>query len=214
MTAVTDNHQNATDTSNRITSSNKAKQRSVHGKRHVQVCIKPFLDVIHNDVTVACKTTGFRPWRCVVPLLRYLKRKRFNVNAVLNRALLFYLKAEVDDDWLRDEARLALLLKEEQWLIRLNKVMLRSGAYLDLYADKVLRGSKARLDAKLGRKPLAALAPDEEPIFKRLIARREAVVKEIKEILGRRLPKDEYVLKDERLPSRRRGKNKLGKEVR
>ena len=43
----------------------------------------------------------------------------------------------------------------------LNKVMLRSDAYLDLYADKVLHGDKARLDAKLGRSPLDALAPDE-----------------------------------------------------
>ena len=108
------------------------------------------------------------------------------------------MKAEVDDDWLQDEARLCLLLREEQRLIRLNKVMLRSGAYLDLYADKVLLGGKARLDAKLGRRPLSALAPDEEPIFRRMVARREAVVGEIKEILARRLPKGEYVLKDER----------------
>lgn len=195
---MTPKQKHATDTSRRITSPNNRENSGVHEKKREQSRVQPFSDVIHSDVAIACKTSGFRPWRCVVPLLRYLRRKGFKVNAVLNRALLFYLKAEVDDDWLRDKARLGLLLKEEQRLMRLNRVMLRSGAYLDLYADKVLRGGKARLDAKLGRKPLAALAPEEEPIFKRMIARREAVVREIREILARRLPRPEYVLKEDR----------------
>lgn len=206
----------ATDTSNCITSQDKRGNGAIRRKKPVQTRVKPFSDVIRGDVAIACRVTGFRAWRSVEPLLRYLKRKRFNVNAVLNRALLFYLRAEVDEDWLRDEARLALLLKEEQRLIRLNRVMLRSGAYLDLYADKVLRGGKARLDAKLGRRPLAALAPDEEPIFRRMVARREAVVGEIREILARRLPEGEYVLKDERprrkSRSRRRAIRRKGGE--
>jgi hypothetical protein len=164
--------------------------------------------VQHDDVALASRSFGFRPWVSVLGLIGFLKRKGFSVNAVLNRALLFYLDAQADGDCLRDEARLVLLLREEERLIRWNRVLLRSGAYLDSYADKVLRGGESRLDAKLGRKPLAALAPDEEPIFKRMVARREAVVHEIKEILARRLPENEYVLRNERSRSRRRGRRK------
>lgn len=194
---------NATDTSKRSMSTKKRGKRTIRRKKRVQTSVSTFQSVLHDDVTVACRPFGFRPWRSVSPLVVYLRRKGFRVNAVLNRALLFYLNAEASDSGLRDEARLCLLLREEQRLIHLNRVMLRSGAYLDLYADKVLRGGKARLDAKLGRKPLAALAPREEPIFKRMIARREAVVKEIREILARRLPKPEYVLKEDRIVRRR-----------
>ena len=189
-------------TSNCNTSPDRRGEGAVSRKKPAQTRIQPFSDVLQGDVSVALRNFSFRPWRSVGPLVRYLRRKRSSVNAVLNRALLFYLRVEVGDDWLRDEARLVLLLKEEQRLIRLNRVMLRSGAYLDLYADKVLRGGRAREEAKLGRRPLAALAPDEEPVFRRMMARREAVVKEIREILARRLPRSEYVLKDER-PARR-----------
>ena len=196
---------NASATSKCITSASKRGKGADRRKKPVQTRVKPFSDVIHNDVAIASRVSSFRAWRSVVPLLRYLKRKRFNVNAVLNRALLFYLRVEVDDDWLRDEARLQLLLREERRLIQLNRVMLRSGAYLDLYADKVLKGGSRenREAAKLGRKPLGALAPNEVPVFRRMVARREAVVGEIKEILARRLPEAEYVLKEDR-PRRRR----------
>ena len=204
----------ATDTSTCSTSTNKPKRCRARGKEHVQTRVSTFQNVLQDDVAIAGKPFGFRPWKSVRPLVRFLRSKGFSVNAVLNKALLYFLDAEASDDWLRDEARLVLLLREEQQLIQLNKVMLRSGAYLDLYADKVLRGGRARLDAKLGRKPLGALAPDEEPIFKRMVARREAIVQEIREIMGRRLPEKEYVLKDERPVtkkswSRRRAKNKL-----
>jgi hypothetical protein len=116
---------------------------------------------------------------------------------VLNDALVFYFDAFGEGGGLRDDVRLAVLRKEEQQLVQLNKLMLRSGAYLDSYAVKVLRGGSYE-DAKLGRKPLAALAKDEEPIFRRMAARREAIVREILGILDKQLPKSEYVLKENR----------------
>lgn len=217
----------ATDTSARSTSPSNTEERgdsAVRRKKPVQMRVRPFQkdgNVLREDVASACRPFGFRPQKRVLPFLRAVRRLGLGVNCVLNDALVFYFDAFAKDSGLRNEARLAVLLKEEQRLVQLNRVMLRSGAYLDLYADKVLRGGKAREDAKLGRRPLAALSPNEEPIFKRMVARREAVVKEILEILDRWLPKAEYVLKEDRPAesrrksrSRRRDKNKSVNNVR
>ncbi len=204
--------EHATDTSARSTSpsnADKLGKRRVGEKKPVQLRVKPFQkreNVLHDDVAIACRPFAFRPQKRVLPFLRVARKMGLTRNSVLNDALVFYFDAFAEDSRLRDEARLAVLLKEEQRLIRLNRVMLRSGAYLDLYADKVLRGGGAREAARLGRRPLGALAPEEEPVFRRMIARREAVVEEIREILDRRLPEDEYVLKDERSVSRLRGR--------
>jgi len=154
--------------------------------------------VTPDDVATARKKMSFRPWVNNRGLVEFLRCKGFHLNDVLNRALAFYFNVNSSVDSVRDFARLSLLFAEEKRLVQLNKVMLRSGAYLDLYAEKVLRGGESRDDAKLGRKPLDALAPNETPIFKRMVARREAITKEIVEILGRLLPEEEYVLKDDR----------------
>jgi hypothetical protein len=135
-----------------------------------------------------------------------------NVNSVLNDALVLYFDAYAKSGVLRDDVCLASLIKEEHRLVQLNKVMLRSGAYLDSYASKVLKGGN-RDDAKLGRVPLAALSKDEPPIFKRVTARREAIIREILEILDRQLPKQQYVLKEDRpSKSRRRRRDKSAVE--
>ena len=88
---LTKKKKHATDKSKRITSKDKPKKASVHRKKPTQTSIRPFSNVIHDDVASACKVTGFCPWKSVVPFLRYLRRKRFNVNVVLNEALLYYL---------------------------------------------------------------------------------------------------------------------------
>ena len=154
--------------------------------------------VIPDDVATARRSFPFRPWVSNRGLVEFLRRKGFHLNEVLNSALCVYLGQDGQVDRLRDFARLSLLMAEEKMLVRYNKMMLRSGAYLDLYAQKVLKGGVSRDDAKLGRKPLDAYAPNETPIFKRNTARREAIIKESVEIMSRVLPEEEYVLKNER----------------
>jgi len=205
----------ATVTSTCSTSTSNDKKRvlgTIDEKKPIQLRVQAFQhveNVLRDDVAIACKPFGFRPRRSVLPFLRVVRKMRLNVNAVLNDALVFYFDAYAKDGDLRDDVRLAQLCKEEQRLIQLNKLMLRSGAYLDSYADKVLKGGD-REDAKLGRKPLAALSKDEEPIFRRMAARREAIVREILEILDRQLPEREYVLKDERPVKRLRSRCRDG----
>ncbi len=112
------------------------------------------------------------------------------------------------DKKLRLRAKLFRLLDEERELRQVHRVILRSGAFLDSYAEKLLRGGSVE-DAKFGRKPLAALNKEEVPVIKRLLARREAVVREICVIEEKLLPSEKYVLKSERrLRSRRRDKHK------
>jgi len=195
----------ATDTSTCSTlPSQKKKPNSdvAAEKKPIQLRIRGWQDienVLQNDVTVACRPFAFRPWKNVLPFLKVVRKLGLSANAVLNEALVFYFDAYAKDSRLRDSVRLAQLCGEEQRLVRLNKLMLRSGAYLDSYAEKVLKGGVRDLeDSKLGRKPLAALSKAEEPIFKRMVARREAIVREVLEILNRQLPSSEYVLKEER----------------
>ncbi len=218
--------EHATDTSTRSTSPSNADKRGkrrVGEKKPVQLRVKPFQkrgNVLHDDVAIACRPFAFRPQKRVLPFLRVARKMGLSRNSVLNDAVVYYFDAFAKDSKLRDDVRLAKLMKEEKQLIQFNRVMLRSGAYLDSYATKVLEGG-SREDAKLGRKPLGVLAPEEEPVFRRMIARREAVVKEIREILDRRLPEDEYVLKENRRArrekkskSRDKTKNRAGRKPR
>jgi len=209
---------NATDTSTCSTSPSpleEANSKRICGNKPIQTRVEIFQkaeNVLQNDVAIACKPFAFRPRRCVLAFLRVARKMGLSVNAVLNEALIFYFDAYVKDNALRDDVRLAQLCSEEQKLVRLNKLMLRSGAYLDSYAGKVLKGGD-RVDAKLGRAPLAALSKDEEPIFKRMVAKREAIVREIIEILSRQLPKEEYVLKENRRSQSRRHDKPKSEEV-
>lgn len=202
----TSNKTTATDTStcstSNISASEKKKRESASQREKKAAQLRLFAyrnieNVLQDDVTVAGRPFAFRPRKCVLPFLRVTRRLGLSVNGVLNEALVFYFNAQAKDGGLRDDVRLAQLCGEELKLVRLNKLMLRSGAYLDGYAEKVLKGGAEREDVKLGRKALAALAKDEEPIFKRMIAKREAIIREVLEILDRQLPKDEYVLKGE-----------------
>ena len=57
----------ATDTSTCITSPDKREKGAVHRKKPAQTRVKPFSDVIHDDVAIACKVSSFRPWRSIEP---------------------------------------------------------------------------------------------------------------------------------------------------
>jgi len=119
-----------------------------------------------------------------------------SLNRVLNEAFLLWLGERSEDEW-RLRVRLAGLLREEGDLRQVMRVVLRSGAFLDSYAAKLLEG-ESQEEARLGRVPLRALSRDEEPVVRRILSRREAVVKEICEIQSKLLPEEKYVLKSRR----------------
>jgi len=147
------------------------------------------------------KRVGFRfqPWVSVENLVLDLRRRvpGVSLNRVLNEGFLLWLGAKSEDE-LRLKSRLAQLLHEEHELMQSGRVVLRSGAFLDSYAAKLMEGNE-ELSARLGRQPLGALADKQEVnVVKRLLARREAVVQEILMIQDKLLPKEEYVLKSRR----------------
>ncbi|MEM2263426.1 MAG: hypothetical protein QW160_04310 [Candidatus Bathyarchaeia archaeon] len=82
---------------------------------------------------------------------------------------------------LRLRARLALLLRREAELRRVQNCMLRSGAYLGDYVRK-------RLGEPVGApKPLAALSGREAEVFRRIAGERERIAGEIASIMERLL---------------------------
>jgi hypothetical protein len=129
-------------------------------------------------------------------------KKGVSINQALNEALLYWAGG-LNDEQLRLKVAKSRLLAEERDLYQTHRVILRSGAFLDSYAAKLIEGDET-LSAKLGRQPLVAVASSKEAnVVKRLLARREAIVKQIVEVEDKRLPEEEYVLKEDR-PARRR----------
>jgi hypothetical protein len=74
-------------------------------------------------------------------------------------------------------------MREEARLRRIQNCMLRSGSYLPGYVRRVLREPGRSLghlpDAQ---RPLKALNPREERVFRRIAARREQIAREIAEV--------------------------------
>lgn len=190
----------ATATSTGNTKKEKAREGSKSEKGHVDTRITPF----QAGDTRRCssstrRTRTWRPWATVEPLVRWLERNGISINRALNEALLFWAGG-LNDEQLRLKVAKARLLAEERDLYQTHRVILRSGAFLDSYAAKLIEGDET-LSAKMGRQPLEAVAnPKEANVVKRLLARREAVVAEIVEVQNLLLPKEEYVLKGERKP--------------
>jgi len=74
-------------------------------------------------------------------------------------------------------------LREEAGLRRVSAAMLRSGSYLPGYVQKVLREPGRPLDHMMdSQRPLKALSPKEEKVFRRIATRREQIAGEIAEI--------------------------------
>jgi hypothetical protein len=151
-------------------------------------------------------------WKDVFPLVRrFCSEHHVSFNRVVNLAVQSFL-AGCDVEELRLRAKLSALLREENELRLYTRVMLRSGSFLPRYAAKILREPGRALDwIRSGQIPLKALAPSEERVFRRVLARREAIAKEITNVLGELL-KDvkPFRLKPEprRLRSRRRDRTK------
>jgi len=122
-------------------------------------------------------------WRGLYPLLcRFCREYGVPFNRVVNLAVQRFLGG-CDVGELRLRARLALLLREEVELRRVCNAMLRSGSYLPGYVQRVLREPGRPLthipDAQ---RPLKALNPREERVFRKIAARREQIAREIAEI--------------------------------
>lgn len=137
----------------------------------------------------------WRPWVRALPVVRWLRKNGFVVNQVLNEALLDWVGHEGDAK-VKLRARLYVLQDEENRLRQTMRIVLRSGAFLPSYAAKLVQGDE-KLSVKLGRQPLDAIATKEEAnIVKRILARREAIVKEILEIENELLPQEKYELRE------------------
>ncbi|MBS7621272.1 hypothetical protein KEJ32_04080 [Candidatus Bathyarchaeota archaeon] len=131
-------------------------------------------------------------------------------NRVVNLAVQHFLGG-CDVEELRLQARLDVLLREEAWLRRVCNAMLRSGSYLPGYVQRVLREpGRSLTHLPDSQRPLKALNPKEELVFRKIAARREQIAREIAEI-------QEQLLRDvrpfrlkpdlRRSRSRRRDKN-------
>jgi len=92
------------------------------------------------------------------------------------------------------EVRRQQLLAEEFALRQTLKVLLRSGAYLPQYAQKLFGGKDPKdFGQRKGRLPLPALASTkEQEIVRRILARRERIVMELIEIADKFLPKEQF----------------------
>jgi len=204
----------ATPTSNDSSKSNKSDSASVWQKHLAPPPKHPSKNATIKRCGSSRGRVGFRwqPWVSVESLVRDLRRRfpDVSLNRVLNEGFLLRLGQRSEDE-LRLRCRLAQLLHEEHELMQTGRVILRSGAFLDPYAAKLIEGNE-KLSVKLGRQPLGALTGTKEVnVVKRLLARREAVVQEILDIQNKLLPSEEYVLKSERFSKsrrRRRDKNK------
>jgi hypothetical protein len=127
--------------------------------------------------------TSVYVWRDLYPLVkRFCREHGVGFNEVVNRAVSQFLGA-CNIEELRLKARLAALLKEEAELRRVSVCMLRSGSYLPGYVQRVLR-EPGRSLAHLPdpQRPLKALNPKEERVFRRIATRREQIAQEIAEI--------------------------------
>lgn len=200
------------------TSTGDTKQKKPDsGRRRRKKLVDTRIRMFTNGNTRRCSSSrrivSWRPWVNVVGFVVWLERHGFVVNRVLNEALLDWIGG-LGDEELRLRGRLYRLLDEERELRQTMRVILRSGAFLDSYAAKLVKGNE-KLSVKLGRQPLEALASNEEvEVVKRILARREAVVKRICVIEDKLLPEEEYKLKDSRSRGRMTHKRKGGEKKR
>lgn len=127
------------------------------------------------------RTVNF--WRDLAPLvLRFCRETRTPFNEVVNRAVASFL-CVADVVELQLLARREALLREEGQLRRVCNAMLRSGSYLPGYVKKVLMEPERPLGfLQDAQKPLKALNPNEERVFRKIAGRREMIAKELAEI--------------------------------
>ena len=117
------------------------------------------------------------------------------VNSLLEKTISESLKVRGEvEETLSLEVRRKQLLAEEAGLRQTLNVLLRSGAFLPQYAQKLFGGQDPKdIASRKGRLPLPALASaKEQEIIRRILARRERIVLELIEIADKLLPKEQF----------------------
>ena len=127
-------------------------------------------------------------WRDLSLLLvQFCRREGLSFNEVVNLAVQAFL-GQCSVKELRLKARLAVLLREESELRKVSSCMLRSGAYLEAYAGKVLKEPKGKPGPFMysveddGDRPLRALSRSEEKVFRKICGRREEIAREVADV--------------------------------
>ena len=153
-------------------------------------------------------------WRDLYPIVKsFCREHNLPFNRVVNLALQSFL-GSCDTEEFKLRARLSTLLREECELRRVQNVMLRSGSYLPSYVAKVLREpGRSLTHIPDAQRPLKALNPKEERVFRRIASRREQIAREIAEI-EERLLRDvkPFRLKPD-LHGRSRSRRRLGDKI-
>ncbi|MEM3356490.1 MAG: hypothetical protein QW166_01540 [Candidatus Bathyarchaeia archaeon] len=138
-------------------------------------------------------------------LRRFCREHGLAFNRVVNLAVQSFLGG-CDVEEVKVYARLDCLMREEARLRRIQNCMLRSGSYLPGYVQRVLREPGRSLGHLPDpQRPLKALNPKEERVFRRIAARREQIAAEIAEI-SERLLKDVKPFRLKPDLSKKRGK--------
>jgi len=136
--------------------------------------------VVHKPVWI---------WKELYPLIMlFCRREGVSFNRLVNLAMQTFL-GECGVEEVRLRAKIAALLKEEAELRRVSSCILRSGSYLPSYAYRVLKEPKGRPISFMPdpQRPLEALNPEEEKVFRKICTRREEIAQEITELQGQLL---------------------------
>lgn len=131
-------------------------------------------------------------------LRRFVERSGLSVSAVVGKALERFLGEGLRGGELerfRLLQRESELLAEERSLRERLRVILRSGAYLQDYARKLLLGSEKELGRVQRRVGVyASIDTEELDVILRLLQRRKQVAKELIQVEAKLLPKERYPL--------------------
>lgn len=121
---------------------------------------------------------------------------RLNLSELVNRACYEFLLKCLDSDYvhtLKEEVEAEKLRREEACLRRDLELILRSGAYLQDYARRLLEGDEKEVSKLKSRKGVYAnLDVKELDVILRILARREAISKRLVELLDKKLPEERY----------------------
>jgi hypothetical protein len=125
-------------------------------------------------------------WKELYPLIMlFCLREGVSFNRLVNLSVQGFL-GECRVEEVRLKAKIAALLKEETELRRVSSCILRSGSYLPGYAYRVLKEPKERPFSFLpdSQRPLKALDPEEEKVFRKICTRRDEFAQEITDLQG------------------------------
>lgn len=144
-----------------------------------------------------CRGTYYKP-HIYAFITKASKSLHISFNAYVNRVLDKVVSGQEVDaigEEIKLEAQRDALLREEASLRHRLTVILRSGAYLQDYAEKLLLGGPEEVNRIRNRIGIYAKVEEKElDVILRILARREAVVQELIALEDQLLPKEKYPL--------------------